>query len=85
MPLALFAQLQRPIAQPVVRRVLPAPPPGSMAGEEASGSGRDAPQDVQNGPADGEQPAKPAVKRYRRAELDEDEEKAALLQQDGEE
>jgi hypothetical protein len=56
-----------------------------MAGEEASGSGRDAPQDVQNGPADGEQPAKPAVKRYRRAELDEDEEKAALLQQDGEE
>lgn len=50
----------------------------------------DAPQDVQNGPAapaahqqQQEQPAKP-VKRYRRAELDEEENKLLVEDEDDE-
>lgn len=56
-----------------------------MAGEDGTSipQPQDAPQDVQQ-PAAEQQPAKPAVKRYRRAELDEEEEKQQLLLEDGE-
>jgi hypothetical protein len=53
-----------------------------MASGEDAAAGReqDAPQDVQqNGAGDAAQPQqKPAVKRYRRAELDEEEDKNLL-------
>lgn len=48
----------------------------------------DGPQDVQNGPAAGaeqQQAQKPPVKRYRRADLDEEDEKNALPAEDGDE
>lgn len=61
----------------------PSHPAATMAGADGP-SEQQAPQDVQNGPAtEGQQQqgqSQKPVKRYRRAELDEEEERNLLLQ-----
>lgn len=59
------------------------PPALHMAGQE-DGAGQDVQQPASVGEQQPGAAARPPVKRYRRAELDEDEEAKALLAEDGE-
>lgn len=55
-----------------------------MAGDGAGNEGQDVQQPAGAGEQQAAAAARPPVKRYRRAELDEDEEAKALLAEDGE-